>query len=372
VSVVRRYTRRRWLAVGGAAAALAALPPAVAAWPVSTPAVTPKGLLAKILGSAGVAYQGYVDSNGRLSLPDVPQLGDTVGLLSGQTSIRAWYAGPAAWRVAAVDQLGEKDIYRTSDGTYVWDFQRNLMTLVAGTVPVRLPWAADLVPPDLARRLLHGAAPGDPYDPLPARRIAGLPAAGVRLRPADPDTTVGRIDVWADPDTGLPLRVEAAARDATTPVLSTQFLDLDRSAPDPALLVPTRSLSAGFTMTTQPDIAAAVNAAVPVRLPATLAGRARQPSPGGIAGVAAYGLGFGAFVVVPLPGRAGSDAINSAEKNRVVPLVMTRGVGYVVGASMLGALVMRRRRGQVLLLVGFVTTELLRQAAVELDEVPLR
>jgi hypothetical protein len=39
---------------------------------------------------------------------------------------------------------------------------------------------------------------------------------------------------------------------------------------------------------------------------------------------------------------------------------------------MLGALVMRRRRGQVLLLTGFVTTDLLRQAAAELDEVPLR
>jgi hypothetical protein len=372
VSVVRRYTRRRWLAVGGAAAALAALPPVVAAWPVATPAVTPKGLLAKILGSAGVAYQGYVDSHGRLSLPDVPQLGDAVNLLSGQTSIRAWYARPAAWRVAAVDQLGEKDIYRTADGTYVWDFQRNLMTLVAGPVPVRLPWAADLVPPDLARRLLRGAAPGDPIDPLPARRVAGLAAAGVRLRPADPDTTVGRIDVWADPDTGLPLLVEAAARDAGTPVLSTQFLDLERTAPDPALLIPNRSLSAGFTMTTQPDIAAAVNAQVPVRLPANLAGRGRQPSPGGIAGVAAYGLGFGAFAVVPLPDRAGTDAIDSARKNRALPVTLPRGVGYQIGASMLTAVVVRRRRGQVLLLTGFVAADLLIRAATELAEEPLR
>jgi hypothetical protein len=202
--------------------------------------------------------------------------------------------------------------------------------------------------------------------------VAGLAAAGVRLRPADPDTTVGRIDVWADPDTGLPVRVEATARGATTPVLSTQFLDLDRTAPDPALLVPTRSLAAGFTVTTQPDIAAAVNAAVPLRLPGSLVGRARQPSPGGIAGVAAYGVGFGAFLVLPLPGRTGAQAIDSARNNRVLPVILPRGVAYQIGASMLTAVVMQRRRGQILLLTGFVTADLLVQAATQLSEEPLR
>jgi hypothetical protein len=372
VSVVRRYTRRRWLAVGGAVAVLGALPPAVASWPVSTQRVVPSALLAKILGSAGVAYQGYVDSDGRLTLPNLPQLGDTVGLLSGQTSIRAWYLSPAAWRVAAVDQLGEKDIYRTGDGTYVWDFQRNLLTLVAGTVPVRLPWAADLVPPDLARRLLRGAAPGDPLDPLPARKVAGLAAAGVRLRPADPQTTVGRVDVWADPATGLPVRVEVAGRTSDTPVLTTQFLDLDQKAPPRSLLTPTRSLSAGFTVTTQPDVAAAVNAAVPLRLPPTLAGRTRQASPGGITGVGAYGVGFGAFVVVPLPGRMGGQVIATARSGGALPVTLPRGEGYQIGASMLTALVLQRRRGQVILLTGFVTADLLRTAATELTLEPLR
>jgi hypothetical protein len=98
--------------VGGAAALLSALPPAIAAWPVSTIPVTPKGLLAKMLASAVLPYQGYVDSHGRLTLPDLPQLGDAVGLLSGQTSIRTWYAGSDAWRVAAVDPWGR----RTSTG----------------------------------------------------------------------------------------------------------------------------------------------------------------------------------------------------------------------------------------------------------------
>jgi hypothetical protein len=271
-----------------------------------------------------------------------------------------------------VDPLGEKDIYRNGIYTYVWDYQRNLLTLVNGTVPVRLPWAADLVPPDLARRLLRGAAPNDPLDPLPARRIAGVAAAGVRLRPADPDTTVGRVDVWAEPDSGLPVRVEVAGRTSSAPVLTTEFLDLDRTAPDTELMKPGRSPGAGFTVTSQPDIAAAVNAASPLRLPETLAGRARQPSPGGIAGVGGYGQGFGAFAVVPLPGRTGTRVIDSARSGGVVPIELTRGTAYQVGASMLTALALQRRRGQVLLLTGFVTADLLRTAADELTVVPVR
>jgi hypothetical protein len=155
-------------------------------------------------------------------------------------------------------------------------------------------------------------------------------------------------------------------------VLTTEFLDLDRTAPDPSLLKPGRSPSAGFTVTTQPDIAAAVNAALPVRLPATLVGRARQPSPGGIAGVAGYGQGFGQFAVVPLPGRSGSRVVDSARSAGVVPIELPRGIAYQIGASMLTALVMQRRRGLIVLLTGFVTADLLRSAAEELSVAPAR
>ena len=51
-------------------------------------------------------------------------------------------------------------------------------------------------------------------------------------------TTVGHIDVWADPGTGLPVQVEVTGRGAATPVLVSRFLDLSLRAPDPAVLVP--------------------------------------------------------------------------------------------------------------------------------------
>jgi hypothetical protein len=88
--------------------------------------------------------------------------------------------------------------------------------------------------------------------------------------------------------------------------------------------------------------------------------------------VGGYGQGFGQFAVVPLPGRTGSRVVDSARSAEVVPIELPRGTAYQIGAGMLTALVMQRRRGQILLLTGFVTADVLRSAAGELSQVPVR
>ncbi len=55
----------------------------------------------------------------------------------------------------------------------------------------------------------------DELSRLPARRVAGRSAAGLRLVPADPASTIARVDVWADEASGLPLRVEVYGEDDT-------------------------------------------------------------------------------------------------------------------------------------------------------------
>ena len=42
-------------------------------------------------------------------------------------------------------------------------------------------------------------------------------AAGLRMTPADPASTVGRVDIWADPSSGLPLMVEVFGRGSGRP-----------------------------------------------------------------------------------------------------------------------------------------------------------
>ena len=59
-------------------------------------------------------------------------------------------------------------------------------------MPVRLPDTADLLPNELARRVLEGARPGE-LSRLPAQRVAGHDALGLRLTPANPQSSIGHV-----------------------------------------------------------------------------------------------------------------------------------------------------------------------------------
>ena len=66
---------------------------------------------------------------------------------------------------------------------------------------------------------------------LPPRRIAGIDAAGLRLVPAEAGTSVRQVDVWVDPQSGLPLQVELYGADEKRPVLSTVLRELSVGTP---------------------------------------------------------------------------------------------------------------------------------------------
>lgn len=367
---VRRNMVRRWAVVGAGVAALCLLPVAVAAWPVSTAArVEPVELRDRILASAAQPYDGYVETDGRLGLPDLPALAEVGGLLGGSSRLRTWYAGPESWRVAELATVGERDTYRVPSGVYTWDFERNLVTLVTGDRSVWLPGGADLVPPALARRLL--GADGE-LRPLPSRRVAGLAAAGVRLVTTDPGTTVGRVDVWADPETGLPVQVEVAGRGAADPAFSSRFLQLRQDAPDPRLLLPRLPRTAGLTVTSNVELESALAIALPGELPGTLAGRPRSLVTVEDAVAGGYGTGFSTMLVVGLPGRFGGQTLDAAAAAGA-PIPITGAEAYELRASLLTALVVhanhtepRREELHAWLLAGLVEPQLLRQAAAEL------
>jgi len=76
---------------------------------------------------------------------------------------------------------------------------------------------------------------------LPPRRLAGLTASGLRVVPADPASTIGQIDIWADTANGLPLAVQILSRGARHPALETQFFQVSPWTPDRAIL--TRSVA---------------------------------------------------------------------------------------------------------------------------------
>ena len=96
MSVVSAQARRRWSVVACGIALLCALPAVIAALPVPSLAISPPTLRARILASANMPYQGYVESSVDLDLPSLPDLGDVSSLLDGVTDQYAWYRSPAS------------------------------------------------------------------------------------------------------------------------------------------------------------------------------------------------------------------------------------------------------------------------------------
>jgi hypothetical protein len=373
VTVVRRDTRRRWLVVLAAALVLVALPVAVSALPARAPSTGLAQLAARVRASAVQPFQGYAVSSGSAGLPALPQLGDVADLLNGDTHLRVWYESASHWRVDVIDVGAERDTYQTPGRQVVWDFGRNLLTEVDGTAPVRLPQGADLTPPDLARRSLSAAGDDVTVSALPVRRVAGIDAAGLRVTPRSPLTTVGHIDVWADPRTGLPLEVAVTGRGAREPFLATRFLEVNQTAPAGSVLVPPAFHGAmGYTVADSADVTGALTTLGVGPLPLQLAGqpRAVRGTPA-LLGIGTYGTGLAQFLVLPVPRRAGFDAIRRITRANGTPLTYPTGRGVQISTPLLSVLALHSDlTEQTYLMVGLVEPKLLRQAAVDLVAYP--
>jgi hypothetical protein len=409
MTVVRREARRRWLAVLGAVAVLAAIPVAVAARPSGAPAVDAAALAAKIRASAGQPYQGYAESVGTLGLPPLPRLGQVASLLSSNTRMRAWYAGRDRWRVDVIDTGSERGVYYADGGVVTWDYGANRLTHTEpvpvgvvlrvsnvqtgatvygeldselyGESPTRLPRGADLMPPELGRRLLN-LGTGDRIESIPGKRVAGISAPGLRLTSADSHSTVGHIDVWADPRTGLPLEIAVTARDAERPILVTRFLDVRLEAPAADVLVPPAPRDGVSYTRVEPDDQARIFDDSFVR-PDRLAGLERQgtdgfdlgepPKPGEVRQFVirfrtgeVYGTGLTQILVVALSREISRDALRIAGSWGSRQTV-AGGQLALIAAPLLSVLVVRSEVSRTTFLVaGLVDAEIMQRVGAEL------
>ena len=123
--------------------------------------------------------------------------------------MRAWWQDDDHWRVDQLLLTGETDLVHEGGTTLRWDYE-HLDATLSRDPDIRLPRTADLVPPVLAERLLRGVA-ADDVRRVPARRVAGVSAPGLRVVPASDLSSIDHADLWLDPDSGVPLRVEVYA-----------------------------------------------------------------------------------------------------------------------------------------------------------------
>jgi hypothetical protein len=352
----------RWIVVVTGVALLCCLPLVASALPASAPDFTPRQLEDRILGSQHLSFSGYAESNATFGLPPLPAFSSVTPLLDGVTRMRVWQAAPDRWRVDTLSDAGENDTYQYGDVTYVWDSGAQLLTGIYGAEVIRLPRAADLMPAALAVRILNESGPGAKVSLLPPRRVAGQSAAGLRIEPASPRSTIEGADIWASPQTGLPLLVEVFGRGSPRPALQTQFLQAGPWTPDDSVVIPHPGPGTGFTTTNPANFAGVLKNLDDEVLPPALAGQARQPSP--VPQIGVYGSGLTAFAVLTFRHDSGEQLLDTALDAGATPLNFAAGTGAVASAPLINlVLVHPGRSPDTFLLVGLVSKATLEQAA---------
>ncbi|MCW2541861.1 MAG: hypothetical protein JWN95_3586 [Frankiales bacterium] len=350
-----------------AVALLASIPVVLQHRPAADAEIPAADLLARIQRSASVPYSGYAESSGTLDLPSVSQFGSVSDLLSSRTQLRVFVRGSDDWRVDTVTPVGETDLHATAAGVWSWDYESSTSTFTVGgdTEPARLLRADDLLPANLARRLLSQALPTE-VSRIGAERIAGHDAVGLRLRPAEPQSTIDRVDVWALAASGLPVRVDVYAKGASIAVLTTSMLDLSTSRPSASDTAFSPPVANRIRSQSQPDIVSLVDRLGRVRPPSELAGLPRNAQ--SIGSVGAYGRGVTAMLAVPVPPR-----LSGTVRTQLAATVGSSGVadGDNIALALAGVnLLMLPRDGDgwAWLLIGTVTADALSTAAGQLPE----
>jgi hypothetical protein len=354
----------RWLVVALATALLASLPSVVRLLPVADSTISATTLLDRIRSSSAIPYSGYAQSEGGLDLPvstgSLSAIGD---LLGGTNQLRVWWRSPDDWRVDTLALTGESDIHQTSTGVWSWNYESDTArhAPAATTSAVRLPRNDDLLPGNLARRVLS-ETPMSTVTRLPSTRIAGRAAAGLRVTLIDSRSTVERIDVWALPGDGLPVRVSVFAA-GSSPVVTTELLDLDTGRPA-ASTVAFQPVAGGRVQDgPADDLVAAIDRFGRSRPPDEVAGLARR-SDLDLGAVGVYGRGVAELVALPLSRELARQLVPAITATPEA-VSDSDGVGVATGAVNL-QLSAPSRSGARWLVAGTVTAATLRAALADL------
>ncbi len=353
----------RWLVVASVAIGLVSAPLVARALPAHDSTISAVRLAERIHDTADLGWSGEVRSLGSVQ---VPLTGSTFGgvsrLLGERTDLRVWWRDSENWRIDRLRATGESDLVRDGGLTVRWNYEDNRVNFTPYS-PIRLPDDVDVVPGSLAQRLLAGATPQE-LSRLPAERVAGRSALGLRLVPSDERSTISRVDVWADTSSGLPLRVKVYGEPAGVAVLSTELISLDLGKPSKDDVNFRLSHTLDFSRGVALDTAAGANAFAPFIPPESVAGLPRRGNAADFGAVGVYGRGPTAVLAVPVRetlARQLRKQLRSSSSSRET------GPGVALEVGPLSVLLQRTRTADFLL-IGTVTPTTLETAAADVAD----
>ncbi len=138
----------------------------------------------RVQASRDTSFTGYAETAGNLDLPTSQELSSVTKLLAETNKVRVWWGDRQTWRIATLRTTGETDLFHRGDQTIRWVYESKNATLIPD-VAIRLPQTPDLLPNELAHRVLYGAH-ADELSRLPARRVAGRASSRAAAHPRRP------------------------------------------------------------------------------------------------------------------------------------------------------------------------------------------
>ncbi len=253
MSIFTSRPAARWLAPVAVAAAVIGIGAGVNALTASAAPNLPARSAAQLLVDLQTArldgMSGTVVQTADLGLPALPFLGgqgssNLTSLVSGQHTLRVWYAGPHSARIALLGTLGESDIITNGTDLWLWDSRAN--TATHRTLPAHQgradkgadkgldPNALPKTPQEAADLAIAAISPSTVVTTGSNARVAGRRAYELILSPRDTASLVREVRLAIDASQHVPLRVQVFARDLETPAFEVKFTAVSFKRPDPA------------------------------------------------------------------------------------------------------------------------------------------
>ncbi len=237
---------------------------------VALPERTAAQLLTDVQGAHVTALSGTVVIDAKLGLPSLSLPGgapsgrhggsgtDLLSVLGGRTTVGVWASGTKA-RIAVHGDVGERDL--VSDGTQLWTWSSDSMSVTHTTLPTSGPTSKDATPPPLdpeqmltpealSAAVLAKVSPTTTVTTGANVRVAGRPAYELVLTPAEPGSLVAQVRIAIDAAERVPTRVEIFSTTSATPALSVGFTSVSFTAPDDSVF--TFTPPAGATVSEKP------------------------------------------------------------------------------------------------------------------------
>ena len=204
---------------------------------------TAEQLLVDVQQAKMDGLSGTITQRANLGIPELPgasgsRSSDFNSLLSGNHTLKVWYAGPDKARIALLGTLGESDVIMNGDNLWTWSSDDNKATHRTidrgardSARDAKAPTDVPKTPQEAAERFLAAVGPTTEVATNSSVTVAGRPAYELVLQPRDERSLISQVKIAVDAEKKIALRVQVYGQ-GKDPVAEIGFTAIDFGVPD--------------------------------------------------------------------------------------------------------------------------------------------